>query len=303
MHASIRYWILGLGLELLLAGVACAAPPQPPLWKVTKGQSTVYLLGSMHFLRDSDYPMSAEVDTAYKEADRLIFELPPSDMASPAAAVTMMQFGTYHDSGHVLQNDVSPDLWNKIIAYGSKNGLPEVAVQKFEPWFMAMMMIGLEGEKIGLKPESGLDMHFASLAATDHKAVSGFETVEQQAVIFHNAPTKVQVEMLRQGFDELPDFGKDMEQEHDQWRSGDVDGMLAEAKKEFADYPDLYRTLLADRNRNWVPQIEKLLDGGKHGTLVIVGALHLAGTNGVANLLRKDGYEVERICTRCTDLH
>ena len=303
MRTAMRKTILGSGLALLLAGSACATPPQPLLWKVTKGESTVYLLGSMHFLKDSDYPLSPDVDAAYRDADKLVFELPPGDMKSPAAIAATLQLGMYHDPSHTLQNDVTPDLWNKIIAYGENNGLPTAAMQKFEPWFMAVMIVGLESQKIGLKPETGLDMHFADMAARDHKPVVGFETVVQQLGIFHNAPTKVQVEMLRQGIDELPEFKKDMDQEHEQWRRGDADGMVVKAKKEFAAFPELYKTLVADRNRNWIPQIEKEFDGRKHETLVIVGALHLAGSDGVVSLLRQKGYKAERICTGCTGIH
>lgn len=293
---------LGLGLALLGAGAAIAEPAHPPLFKVTKGQSTVYLMGSMHFLMASDYPLPADVDNAYREADKLYFELPPGEMKSPATVLATMQLGTYHDA-HTLQADVSPELWKRILDYGSKNGLPAAALPKFEPWFLAVAMVGIESQKMGLTGESGLDMHFANQAATDKKPVAGFETVVQQLSIFHDAPTKVQVEFLKQGLDELPDFRKDMQREHDLWRRGDIDAMIARARKEFSDYPELYKTLVTDRNRAWVPKIEKELDGGKHETLVIVGALHLAGSDGVVSLLKKDGYTVERICTGCKGVH
>jgi uncharacterized protein YbaP (TraB family) len=79
--------------------------------------------------------------------------------------------------------------------------------------------------------------------------------------------------------------------------------MLAKTKKDFDKYPDLYRKLIVQRNRNWIPQIEKMLDGRKGDTLIVVGALHLPGKDGVVHLLQQDGYKVERICTGCRDVH
>jgi uncharacterized protein YbaP (TraB family) len=185
------------------------------------------------------------------------------------------------------------------VSYGAKNNLPVAALQKFEPWMASLTLIALESQKMGMKADMGLDMHFMQMATADHKPTAGFETVDQQLAIFYTSPIKTQEDMLRQSLDEIADFPKEMNKEHDTWRRGDSGAMLAEAKKEFAKYPELYQKILAQRNRNWIPQIEKMLDGGKDDTLVIVGALHLAGPDGVVHLLQQKGYAVEKVCTGC----
>ena len=296
---SLCRGVFGLGLGLLLAGAACAGPPTPMLWKVSKGESTVYLLGSMHFLKDGDYPLSPDVDAAYKDAEKLVFEISPAELSSPAAIAITLQHGMYQDPNHKLQDDLQPTTWQELVSYGAKNNLPVAALQKFEPWMASLTLIALESQKMGMKADMGLDMHFMNMATADHKPTAGFETVDQQLAIFYTSPLKTQEDMLRQSLDEIADFPKEMNKEHDTWRSGDSVAMLAEAKKEFAKYPELYQKILAQRNRNWIPQIEKMLDGGKDDTLVIVGALHLAGPDGVVHLLQQKGYAVEQICTGC----
>ena len=298
--SSLRRRVCGLGLGLLLAGAACAVPPTPMLWKASKGESTVYLLGSMHFLKDGDYPLSPDVDAAYKDAEKLVFEISPAELNSPATLALTLQRGMYHDT-HKLQDDLSPTTWQELVAYGAKNNLPEVALQKFEPWMASLTLVALESQKMGMKADAGLDMHFMKMASADHKPAGGFETVDQQLAIFYTSSIKAQEDMLRQSLDEIATFPQEMNKEHDTWRGGDSDAMLAAAKKEFAKYPELYQKILAQRNRNWIPQIEKMLDGGKDDTLVIVGALHLAGPDGVVHLLQQKGYAVERICTDCTN--
>jgi uncharacterized protein YbaP (TraB family) len=285
---------------LFVAMPVFAASPTPMLWKVSKGGSTVYLMGSMHFLKDGDYPLSPDVDAAYKNANKLVFEIAPAEMNSPATAALVIQHGMYPDAKHTLQDDLSAAVWHQVVLYGASNNLPETVLQKLAPWMMAIMMVQIESQRIGMKPEAGLDMHFMKLADTDHKPTSGLETTDQQLSIFYSAPIKDQAEFLSETLDEVADFKKEMDEEHDTWRRGDGDAMAAQAKKEFAKYPDLYKKLVADRNQNWVPQIEKMLGEPGASTLVIVGALHLSGSNGVVSLLRKKGYTVDRICTGCS---
>jgi uncharacterized protein YbaP (TraB family) len=290
---------LGFALGLLLAGAACAAPPTPLLWKISKGDNAVWLLGSMHMLKDNDYPLSPDVDAAYKDVDRLVFEISPAEMESPATVAIMLKHGMQQDPAHTLKDDLPPATWNQAVAYGAKNGLPEAALLKFEPWMMAMTMVALETQKMGMNPESGLDKHFMDRASTDRKSTSGLETADQQLAIFYTSPIRDQQEFLKQTLEEVADFRKEMDNEHDLWRRGDGDALYADAKKEFADYPALYQKLVVQRNRNWVPQIEKMLADGHHHTLVIVGGLHLVGPDGVVRQLQAKGYAIQRVCTDC----
>ena len=284
-------------LALLVAMPACADPPTPMLWKFSKGERTVYLLGSMHFLKTGDYPFAADVESAYKDAEQLVFEIAPEELNSPATVAAMLKRGMFHD-GKTLQSVLSPQTWKELDAYGEKNGLPASRLQMFEPWMVSLTLLALETKKLGMAPESGLDMHFMTQAKTDHKTTQGLETVDQQLAIFDDAPLKTQEEMLKQSLDEMGDFPKEMGREYDAWRRGDIDSMLAQTKKEFAKYPGLYQQILVQRNRAWIPKIEHLLDG-KNNTLVVVGALHLPGPDGVVKLLQAKGYKVERVCTGC----
>jgi uncharacterized protein len=302
MRSSFVRFALTIGFGLLLAGTACADPPTPMLWKVTKGTNTVYLLGSMHLLKDNDYPLSPDVDAAYKDAKKLVFEISPDDLMSIAGTALMLRYSTYQDPTHKLQDDLQPATWKKLVEYGAKNNLPVAKLQTLEPWTVSQVVLVLESLKMGIRQDDGLDMHFMKLAAADHKSTAGFETVEQQVQLLHAAPLKVQEDMLRQSLDEIADFPKEMTEEHDTWRRGDGEAMVALARKEYAKYPELYRQMIADRNSNWIPQIEKLLNDGKGDTLVIVGALHLPGPDGVVHLLQEKGYSVEQICTGCTTI-
>lgn len=88
---------------------------------------------------------------------------------------------------------------------------------------------------------------------------------------------------------------------HAAWRAGDVqalsDGLVADMKRQ---YPALYQRINVARNEAWLPKLQARLDGpGQEDTLVVVGALHLLGSDGVVEKLRAAGYAVERICKAC----
>ena len=51
---------------------------------------------------------------------------------------------------------------------------------------------------------------------------------------------------------------------------------------------------MTDRNRRWLPQLEELLRANDN-SLVVVGALHLVGQEGLLDLLRKKGYQIRQL--------
>jgi hypothetical protein len=77
------------------------------------------------------------------------------------------------------------------------------------------------------------------------------------------------------------------------WHQGSLDG-LEQLVETFKTYPLFYKKLLVQRNRNWVPQIASFLKEDNN-VLIIVGAAHLAGEDGLIALLTKQGYHLERV--------
>jgi hypothetical protein len=92
-----------------------------------------------------------------------------------------------------------------------------------------------------------------------------------------------------------------MQKLHADWRAGDADALWAQMAVEMRrEYPQLYKRINVERNDAWVPRIEQRLKAdGSDDTLVVVGALHLLGEDGVVEKLRARGYAVERVCSAC----
>jgi len=300
--SPLRRCVVGLGLSLLLASAACAAPPTPMLWKATKGGTTIYLLGSLHILLPSDYPLSKDVDDAYRQAARLVFEVPPADMSPMAVLGPTAKYGMYVAADKSLHGELDPALWQRVATYAEQNGLSETAVDRMRPWLVALTVFALELKKLGYDPDAGLDKHFMDQAVADHKVTGGFETIDQQMQILASTSKSDQVHDLTEMLGKLHDFPSELSRLHSIWRSGNTVGMYREEIKEFKGHPEEERKLLEDRNRAWIPKIEQIVASGQGNTLVIVGALHMLGPQGLLHLLEQDGFKVERVCTGCKNI-
>jgi len=286
---------------------AWASPPVPLLWKVSDADNSVYLLGSFHLLKPADYPLSPDVDAAFKGSKSVVFEIAPQEMASPEIAV-QMQLAGMRDDGTQLDDDLSPEIRSRLATWSSANtaaleriGLPSQALQAFKPWFAGLMSSLVEMTRQGLDPALGLDQHFATQAKAAGKPTSGLETAAQQLAFLDSMDHDEQVQFLDEALAESDPANHELEQLHAAWRGGDVSTlwkvMAAEMKR---DYPKLYRHMDIDRNDAWLPKIEqRLKTPGHDDTLVVVGALHLLGNDGVVEKLRAKGYRVERICSAC----
>lgn len=289
------------------ADAPAEAPPVPLLWKVSDADNSLYLLGSFHMLRTSDYPLSADVDAAFADAEALVFEMPPEEMGSPALGVQMAQAALRAD-GTRLSSDLTPDTAKKFDAWLAANDaalneakLPPQMLQLFEPWFVGLMISIVEAGKQGMDPKLGLDTNLAEKAKQANKPTSGFETGAQQIAFLDGMGREEQVQMLEESLEEAQEGRKELEKLHAAWRAGDADLLWNEMAREMRiEYPALYRRINVERNDAWLPKLEqRLREGGSDDTLVVVGALHLLGGDGVVEKLRAKGYKVERVCSAC----
>ena len=286
---------------------AAAAPPVPLMWKVSDADNELYLLGSFHMLKPSDYPLSADVDAAFDDAEAMAFELSPQELQSPELGQAMGMAALRTDRTPL--NSELPDAtiakldaW--IAANGKalqKMGMPAQAFQMFEPWFVGLTISLIEMDKQGLDPKIGLDMHFIGRAQKASKPTMGLEKGSEQIAVFDGMSKAEQLQFLEESLNEAVIAKVEIDKLHAAWRRGAaaelLDGMAGDMRR---DYPHLYRKINVARNDAWVPKLQRMLDDETtDDTLVVVGALHLLGEDGVVEKLRAKGYKVERVCSAC----
>ena len=263
------------------------------LWKVESGKGAVYLLGSIHMLKREDWALKAIIDETFNKAKRLVFETDLANESPEKMQKLILQKGMNLD-GKLLQQKVSRETFQWATIWANELGIDIKTLTPFKPWLAGLTLTVLHLQKLGYDPNSGVDRQLARRAQTANKPVSGLESVESQFDLFDRLPAGLQEMMLRYSISEIEQINKLVDSIVRAWRDGDV----AAAEKLFlgslAEYPEIQEKLLNERNRNWLPQIEKFIQSGED-TLVVVGAAHLVGKNGVIELLKGRGYKLEQM--------
>jgi uncharacterized protein YbaP (TraB family) len=138
-------------------------------------------------------------------------------------------------------------------------------------------------------------MHLMQRAQADGKATGGLETAEDQINALDSVPFDEQEISLRQSLRPLPELRSEIDTLHRYWREANVDGLEREMLNEMIELtPKSAKLLTIDRNLRWLPQVQAMVADGQP-TLVVVGALHLIGDDGLPSLLRKQGVPVRQI--------
>lgn len=283
-------------LWLLLACVAWAQPPVPLLWKVSDADNSVYLLGSMHLLTADEYPLAPAVDAAFADSAQLVFEIAPQGMDPQEVAQAMLQSATRTD-GKTLAQTLPPATWRSLQTYAAAHGMPAQSLQHYKPWFVALLVMMGESTAAGMDPALGLDQHFMARAAAAGKPTTGLESAQAQIALFDGMGERAQLEFLQEALGDVAHFKEQMDELLSAWRQADEKALLRIGLQDMRrDYPELYQSINVGRNRAWLPKVEALLhESSHHNALVVVGALHLLGDDGLVRLLQRRGYRVQRL--------
>jgi uncharacterized protein len=266
-----------------------ATPPKTTLWSIEGRSNKIYLLGSMHMLRTSEV-LPAAVDAAYADAEALLMEIDMDDLDPMDNQKIVMARGILPQQ-QSLQAELDPATYAKVAAFASELGLQPEILNRFRPWFAALTLTQLNLTKLGFDVNSGVEMRLTARAKADGKEIAGLETLDEQLGMLASLPAAQQREFLLYSVDDTSRAGAEVDKLVGAWRTGNVEalaGMLSEA---FEQYPKLYGPITVERNRKWIGRIEGLLDD-KDDYLVVVGALHLVGSDSVIELLQKKGYKL-----------
>jgi uncharacterized protein YbaP (TraB family) len=273
--------------------VAAAAQAKSFAWKVTGKSGIVYLVGSVHLLSNDFYPLQPALDAAYKDSDLLVEEVDMAELTDPSAQLALLGKAML-PSATPLDKVISAETYAMLTKRAEALGLPLEPFKMLKPWMVALTLVQMEWQQAGFDPQLGLDMHFYNQAKADGKATQGLETAEYQISRLDGLTPQQQERMLAESLKELDDEKANMKKLVEAWRTGDSATIekivLADLKTE----PALYQRLLVERNHNWMPKIEALFARPKHA-LIVVGAAHLVGPDGLLAALKAKGYTVEQL--------
>lgn len=265
------------------------------LWRISSENGSLegYLVGSVHVMKKDAYPLDSVFAEAFSEADVLAVEANQDSMQAKAQSL-VRQLALY-PPGQTLKSELPDSTYGMLQERAKTVGLKLGRMQRMEPWMMSIMIPARQMKKAGYSPEQGIDRHFFDKAKSADKAIVALETPEEQMRFFDGFPPEKQETFLRHSLDEADRTVENIDKMVRYWKTGNSTGietiMIDQMR---ADTPALYETLIVERNENWTSRLTEMLNGDRR-PMVVVGAGHLVGDDGLIKTLEAKGYQLEQL--------
>ena len=290
---SLRvFFALVVSLAWFSAAPTIGAQEKSLLWKVSNDTSSVYLLGSIHYLKKENFPLNKTILEALDGSQRLVLEIDVNSATPEVAQKVTLSKAVYLD-GTTLEQNVSPETYQLTRQRAAQLGIDMKIMMSMKPWFVSLTLVAIRLQQLGFDHSLGVDRYLAARANSNGKPMSGLETLEYQLGVMDQLSKSDQELLLRQSVGELDLLDQSIQAIVQAWLKGDGSALEPLLLGSMREYPEIYQKLIVDRNRRWIPQIEKML-GQTGGAMVVVGAAHLVGKDGVVEMLKARGYKVEQ---------
>jgi uncharacterized protein len=263
----------------------------PALWVVKDADTTIYLFGTVHALKNNVKWFDGGVKAAYDASSEVVLEM---DMTNPQAIQSAVMKMAIDADGPALTKKLGSDTAASLEKALKDIGLPIAPFEQFEPWVLPVIMAQTILAKEGYTQASGVEAQLEAVLKKDGKTLGALETAEEQIGFFDSLPEAAQIAYLKTTIADLPKTAPILDEMVTAWAKGNPDVLAELLNKAMKATPELEKVLLNDRNARWAEWVEKRM--AKPGTVFMaVGAGHLAGKNSVQEKLKAKKLTATRI--------
>ena len=264
-----------------------------PVWKIDSAQGSLYLAGTIHILRASDYPLPSAFDRAYAESELLAFETDIMAAQRPDFSRQVQQVMTL-PAGTSLQQLLKPETLQRLQNYLEANQMSLQQFARMKPAMIAITLTLRELIKLGAGLH-GVDQFYFVKAISDGKKIHALETSQQQLEFLGRMGEGQENLFMQQSLDDIEQLQTLFNDMVSSWRKGDSEQLQALFVDPMREkFEPIYQQLLVQRNNNWMPQIIDMLNTPQT-EMVLVGSAHLLGDDGLLQLLKQRGYKVVQL--------
>jgi uncharacterized protein YbaP (TraB family) len=256
------------------------------LWEISGKdiKQPSYLFGTFHLMCKEDIRFSENLFRALKYSSSLYLEIDLDDPANTFSALKYM----YMKDGVTLSKLLDSLHYKKIKNFFSDSlHMSMTMIEKMKPTFSSSLVYPF---MMTCKSTDGIEMELIKISKAQQKETYGFETIEFQSSIFDNIPYHEQVAELYNMIDSIDVYKLNFIKMLSLYKSQRLD----EIEKSFDDeqgFEEHKDVMLTNRNKNWLSQLKIILP--KSNIFIAVGAGHLAGDNGLIQLLKNEGYTLK----------
>jgi uncharacterized protein YbaP (TraB family) len=267
------------------------------LYRVTHDGKTSYLYGTVHVGRDGAYPLDEVASRALLDSKALVIELDIRE--DKAFQVALTRYGRYAE-GDSVQNHLTPATLDKTVQALARAGISLASVQQYKPWLIANLLVGAELDKNGYQRSQAVEFALLAAAQKQEKTVRELESADYQLSLFDSLDAHQQEQYLLENLADLAD-GDSLKRSQallEAWSVADRSGIQAAwhtaTSGDSISAGFMNRVLLGKRNPEMAANIERIMQQDQVA-FVGVGLLHLVGDDGLPQLLKRRGYQVEQL--------
>ena len=241
------------------------------------------------------YPLAEPILDAFNKAEKVVFEVDLAKLDDDDTGLLMQQHGMY-TAPDSIKRDLQPETLVLLEDYLTETGVDMDQINRMKPWYLMLTVGQLELNQLGFESAYGIDQYLQKRAADEGKEILQLETLQEQIEILSGDSMLIQDLSLRASLEERTSVQDDPNMLVEAWQQGAADKMLEMTLISTARYPELsgqMDSLIYKRNAKMVHKIREYAD--TIGTyLVVVGALHMGGEQGLVHLLSQD-YDVTQL--------
>ena len=260
------------------------------LWEIKDPNSkyTSYIYGTIHLIEKEYFHFPKQLQKIILKSDKVVLELPgvpTSEQLKPLI---------YLENGKDLLSYFSDDQKKQLLNWVEQNlHLNEEefteSYGKFKPFVVAQTIT----QFAFLDKTVSYEREIINILKNKNIPLKGLETIENQIDLFNNLPMENQINMIIQAIESTVKNQSLLAQMQRAYKDQDLDHIHQLLQEESTLTATDFNHFVTARNTQWIKPLKQYFSQGK--TFVAVGAGHLAGENGILNLLRKEGYKTKPI--------
>lgn len=248
-----------------------------------------YLFGTIHLMCEKDMFPAGTLQTYVGQTEQLILEINLNDQAEMLTAAKGMRLA----DGKNFKDDLTPEQYARLDeVFKDYMGIPVANLLTIKP-VMLSTMLTTSPKSLGCKAVGGYDKSLADAAVVNKMPIVALETTASQIAVLDAQPLDQQVKTLNLVASDPEKSFEDFRKLYQIYLTQNTDELYKITEQQFKAENQSQDILLNNRNRSWIPIIEKNIS--EKPSFIAVGGGHLGGENGVINLLRKQGYTLKPI--------
>ena len=270
----------------------------PFLWKATRGDTTIYLFGTIHI----PHPLLTiipKLKTIMKECDVI-----KTEISLDSSVKLKARLASIRDDGKTLEEVLPKDTFKRLDARLMiiNPMLSAKAFNKYKIWAVSASLSLLEYQ-LKYRNYKPLDKQIYEWARDNNKSAGGVETIEEQLGMFENFNQKEQIVMLEASLDSMEKKPNQLKNLLNSYLKADGEAILKQFKESMQSArvsEDLKKSylekILYSRNVRMAKRINELISKNpKQKYLFAFGTMHFLGQKSVLFYLEKSGFSIERL--------